>query len=302
VRVAVTGAAGYLGRAIVPALARDHRVEEVVAIDVRPPRIAPPVDGAVAPVRMAIRDVRDRELRRELEGADALVHLAFRVLGRGRDAASVNVDGSRNAFTSALDAGVRTIVHASSAAAYGCAPDNPVPLTEQHPLRALPPFYYPQTKAAVERLLDELEQAHPEARFVRMRPVSTLGPGAPRVARGRVFVTVREFDPLIQFTWIDDLVEAFRAALHTETARGPYNVGAPGPVRSSQVAGLIGVRGVRLPHRVVRTLARFTMDPAWVDMTRYPIVVDTTRAESELGWHPTYDCATALRRYGKEVL
>ena len=285
-RVAVTGSAGYLGRPIAEALAADDRVEEVVAIDRRPPATV-------------LRDVRDPAIAGDLAGCDAVLHLAFRVLGRGRDAESVNIEGSRNVFDAAIRAGVTTIIHASSAAAYGSAPDNPVPLTENCELRPLPPFYYPQTKIAVERMLSELEVRHPDVRVVRMRPVSTLGPGAPVLARGRVFPTLSDFDPLMQFTWLDDVVAAFVAALHAPWARGAYNVGAPAPVRSSEVAGLMGARRLRLPHRVLRLVTRAAMDPAWADMARYPIVVDTARAERELGWRAGRDCTAALRRYGE---
>ncbi len=293
-RVAVTGAQGYLGKPLVAALAAEAGVEEVLAIDVRPA----PGGGKV---RTLTQDVRDPALADDLAGINALVHLAFVVLGRGRNAESINVTGSRNAFTAALRAGVGTIVHASSAAAYGSSPDNPVPIGEGQPLRPYPPFYYPQTKVAVERLLDELERSHPGTRFVRLRPVSTLGPGAPRIARGRAFISLSDYDPLMQFTWIDDVVAAFLSALHNPHARGAYNVGGLGPLPASEVAALIGARAVRLPYRLLRTVARFTMDPGWVDMLRYPIVVDTRKAHRELGWRAREDCATALRRY-QEVL
>ncbi len=300
-RVAVTGAGGYLGAPLVDALAADERIEEVVAIDARPSRAIP------AGVRAVMRDVRDPELRRDLEGCDALMHLAFRVLGRGVDAVSVNVGGSRNAFDAAVGARVGTIVHASSAAAYGSAPDTPVPVAEDHPLRSLPPFYYPQTKVAVEHMLDQLEARHGELRVVRMRPVSTVGPGAPTLLGGRAFLTLSDFDPLMQFTWLDDVVAAFEAALHAPSASGAYNVGAPGPVRASEVAGLMGVRRLRAPHAVLRAAASVAcrarlpgaLHPAWVDTARHPIVVDTRRAESRLGWRASGDSAAALRRYGK---
>ena len=56
-RVAVTGAAGYLGRPIVEALARDDRVDSVLAIDLRPP---PPADG-VEPLRRDVRELYNLE-------------------------------------------------------------------------------------------------------------------------------------------------------------------------------------------------------------------------------------------------
>jgi UDP-glucose 4-epimerase len=297
-RVAVTGAGGYLGRPLVAALAADERVDSVAAIDLRPPQARPGLE----PIR---RDVRDPELVRDLDGADGVVHLAAVVLGRGTGAWSVNVEGSRNVFESAVRAGVGTIVHASSAAAYGCTAANPVPLTERHPLRPEPRFYYPQTKVAVERMLDELERRRPDLRVVRMRPVSTLGPGAPVMLGGRAFLTLRDYDPLIQFTWIDDVVAAFGAALQ-RPVRGAFNVGAPGPVRASDVARLLGTRGVRVPHRVARLAARaggamhlsVALHPGWADMARYPLVVDARRAERELGWKASCDCETAIRRFG----
>jgi UDP-glucose 4-epimerase len=298
VRVAVTGAGGYLGRPLVESLATDERVGSVVAIDLRPP----PRRERVEPV---VRDVRDPAIVRDLEGTDALVHLAAVVLGRGAGAWSVNVDGSRNVFSAAVQAGVGAIVHASSAAAYGCAADNPVPLTEQHPLRPEPAFYYPQTKVAVEQILDDLEEQRPGVRVVRMRPVSNLGPGAPVMLGGRAFLTLRDFDPLIQFVWIDDTVAAFEAALHTPV-RGAFNVGAPRPVRASEVAALLGTRRLRVPHKLARLAARGGsalrmpggLHPGWADMARYPLVVDTTRAERELGWKASCDCKTAVRRFG----
>ena len=148
-RVAVTGAGGYLGRALVERLAADTRVESVVAIDLRPP----PESGKVRPAR---RDIRDPGIASDLEGADAVVHLAAVVLGRGAGARSVNIEGSLNVFDAAKRQGVGTVVHASSAAAYGSTPENDVPLTEASPLRPEPAFYYPRTKIAVERLIEEL--------------------------------------------------------------------------------------------------------------------------------------------------
>ena len=290
-RVAVTGAGGYLGRPIVEALAGDERVDSVVAIDLRPPEAAPGVE----PLRRDVRELQPADLA----DVDVLVHLAARVLGRGKDAWSVNVDGSRNAFEAALRAGARDIVHASSAAAYGCTPDNRAAFTEDSPLRPEPPFYYPQTKVKVEGMLDELEQRQPELRVVRMRPISTLGPGAPVRLGGRAWLVLSGYDPLIQFVWLDDLVDAFVRAVHTPVS-GAFNVGAPNPVRVSEVASLLGARKLRMPHRAVRAAARLPgggMHPAWVDMLRYPMVVDTSRAERELGWRASCDCAGAIRRF-----
>ena len=287
----MTGARGRIGRAVVELLAADSRVGEVVAIDVRPP--GQPLRG----VRQVQRDTRDPRLADDLQGAGALVHLAFRVLDP-RDAESVNVDGSRNAFDAALRAGVGAIVHASSGAVYGSHPDNPVPLTEDDPPRPAA-FPYPQTKLRVERMLSELAG---EARVVTLRPTTVLGPGAPLLLGRSAHVRLSDFDPPQQFTWVDDIAAAFGLALHSD-AEGTFNLGAPGTVRTSEIAGLLGVRDLRLPYRVRRTLAAVTrraggLHPGFVEMARYPIVVDSSKALAGLGWSAQLDSVSALRRFG----
>jgi UDP-glucose 4-epimerase len=302
-RVAVTGASGLVGRPLVAALARDDGVEEVLAIDVRPPG-SPPVPR----VRTIERDTRDPRLAADLAGSDALVHLAFRVLD-ARDAVAVNVDGSRNVFEAAIAGGAGTIVHASSGAVYGAAPDNPVPLTEEQPLRASTSFFYPRTKEIVEGMLDDLGARHPGVRIARLRPTTILAPGAPLLFGRRAYVTFSDFDPPMQFTWVDDVVAAFVSALHNQAATGAFNLGAPGTVRSSDVARILGVRSIRLPYSARRAAAAAMsrlripggLHPGFVEMNRYPIVVASARAEVELGWRPGCDSLGALRRFGETL-
>ena len=212
-------------------------------------------------------------------------------------------------FEAAIAAGAGTIVYASSASVYGSAPDNPVPLREEHPIRPPPTFAYPRTKAIVEGMLEEIGAHHPDVRIVRLRPTTTLGPGASLLLAGRVYMSFSDFDPPVQFTWVDDVAAAFAAALHAPRATGVFNVGAPGTVRSSEVAGVLGVRSVRLPYRVRRgasaAMGRLrlpgALDPGFVDMNRYPIVVDSARAEAELGWTAERDTVGTLRRFAETL-
>jgi nucleoside-diphosphate-sugar epimerase len=296
-RIAVTGAAGLLGSALVDALARDDRIEQVVAIDLRP----------IEPVREKVRvvrgDMRDPGVAADLGGADALVHLAFRD-HEVRGSVESNVEAARDVFAAAIAGGARTIVYASSSAVYGGNADNALPLREDDPLRPTP-FVYPLTKVAVERLLEQLEADHPHTRIVRLRPSWVIGRGARLLLAGRAYLSLSDFDPLVQATWLDDAVSAFVAVLHAPSARGPYNVGAPAPVRASQIPALIGVRGIRLPYRLRRVAAATAtglrapgaLHPGFVDMDRFPIVLDASRAASELGWQARHDVAGAFRLF-----
>lgn len=107
--VVVTGAAGFVGRAAVRALAAaGHRVAAGVR---RSATLLPPGD-----VTTAAADVLDAaQLERAFAGMKTVVHCA---VGDARDT-SVIVDGTRNVLAAARAANVRHVVHLSSVAVYG---------------------------------------------------------------------------------------------------------------------------------------------------------------------------------------
>ncbi|MGH2728656.1 MAG: NAD-dependent epimerase/dehydratase family protein, partial [Actinomycetota bacterium] len=146
--VAVTGAAGFLGRSVVRALKEDPAVGRVIGID----RVSGDPD-----FEWSLVDIRDPGIDRVLGGADVVVHLAAVVLGDMWTAESVNVGGTRNLAEAAARAGVRRFVHASSVASYGFGVAGRL-LTEEDRLNPLEAFPYSRTKGAAERALDEVEK------------------------------------------------------------------------------------------------------------------------------------------------
>ena len=56
-------------------------------------------------------------MRDVVKDADVVVHLAFSILGAGDATRAINVDGSRNVFEAAADAGAERLCYASSVAA-----------------------------------------------------------------------------------------------------------------------------------------------------------------------------------------
>src|SRR4051794_18674199 len=114
-RVVVTGATGNVGSAVVDALAADPDVTEVVAISSRSPRREAP-----AKVREALADVVSTPLASHFAGADAVIHLAwlFQPTHRPVQTWRSNAIGSAHVFEAAAEAGVPTLVHASSVGAY----------------------------------------------------------------------------------------------------------------------------------------------------------------------------------------
>ncbi|MEU1980422.1 NAD-dependent epimerase/dehydratase family protein [Nocardia sp. NPDC019395] len=113
-KVAVTGAAGYLGTNLLPLLA--ERGDEITAID----RVAPR-QPAAANVTWVSADVLDpASMRAALEGAEIVYHLvAVITLADKNDLAwRVNTEGVRVVSEAAHAVGARRFVHASSIHAF----------------------------------------------------------------------------------------------------------------------------------------------------------------------------------------
>jgi dihydroflavonol-4-reductase len=149
----VTGASGFLGRHLVRRLADEGR-----SIRVLERRASDAFDGLT--VERAQGDVTDREsLARAAEGVGTVFHLAGVVSHLDRDAArlhAVNVEGVTNVLDAAREAGVRRVVHVSSIASLGPAPDREHPVDEDAVFPEFANRYaYPRTK----RLGEERAQA-----------------------------------------------------------------------------------------------------------------------------------------------
>jgi nucleoside-diphosphate-sugar epimerase len=269
-----------------------------------------------AKVRWHAADVARDDLAPAFAGATAVVHLAW-VLNPSRDRAElrrINVGGSLRVVAAARAAGAATLVHASSIGAYAPGPKDRL-VDESWPTDGIPGFSYSEDKVAVERHLDGLEAAHPDVRFVRMRPALVLKRGAAAHLRrelvgawliGRLVAPERL--PLIprhprlrtQIAHTDDVAEAFRLALHAEGG-GAYNVVADPVVDGRSFAARTGGRTVPVPmlpvrvlHQVAHTLRIVPGEPGWTDETLLSPLVDPARARRELGWAPVHSGLDAL--------
>lgn len=137
-RVLVTGAAGFIGTAVVSALSRAGH--DVLGVDALIPQAHPPLTHLPTDLHVAdlhVADLRDPDaLRPLLSGVDVVVHQAAAV-GAGTDAADLPLYAGHNDLGTATllaemaAAGVRRLVLASSMVVYGegryrCAQDGPV--------------------------------------------------------------------------------------------------------------------------------------------------------------------------------
>src|SRR6478672_4912763 len=172
--VAVTGIAGFLGQRLLLGLEAEADVARIVGLDVRePPRRSPHLE-------LHRVDIAGHDLKPLLEGVDVVVHLAAVVdpIADEPLMTRVNVEGTRRVLDAAAAVGVRKIVRLSTTAVYGAWATNPLPLTEDAPLRPNPGFSPAVHAAEVERLLAEWQHEHPAVTITTLRAAPVLGAGA----------------------------------------------------------------------------------------------------------------------------
>jgi UDP-glucose 4-epimerase len=309
-RVVVVGATGNVGTSVLRALAEEPRVESVLGIARRKP------ERPFEKVEWRQADVSVDDLAPHFRGADAVVQLAW-LIQPARDQRKLratNVDGSARAFRAVAEAGVPSLVYASSVGAYSPGPKDRA-VDESWPTAGIGSSFYSRHKAEVERLLDAFESEHPSVRVVRFRPglifkrqaaseIRRLfaGPLLPRpLLRPGLIPIVPNVDRLrFQAVHSHDVGHAYRLAVVGE-ARGAFNLAAEPVLDPNELGRALGARPIRVPARLLRAGAAVTWrarlqpsEPGWVDMALGIPVMDVRRAREELGWEPAHTSVDAL--------
>jgi UDP-glucose 4-epimerase len=299
VKVAVTGAAGQLGTALLRRLVQEETIEAVLSLDVRAPAIAHPK------VHHVDVDVTDPALDRHLAGYDVLIHLAFLVTQKLSPEVycATNVSGSRNVFEAAAKQKIQHLVYTSSICAYGIVPGHPDPIVEDTPRIYQPGFPYAAAKYAVEAHLDEFEKAHPELIVTRFRPAPALGlhmsPGVSKSLRRRWLLD--RGDVPKHWLWDEDVADAIWLAV-ARRAAGAFVLAPDTPITVREMARIGHFRVLKIPPWAVALALRAlgflrglgghaSVDSAWVTALNVSLNFSNRRAKTVLGWKPR--CPTA---------
>ena len=302
-KVVVTGAAGFIGSHLTESLLADGR--DVVGVDAFVdyyPRDVKERNLAKARGHRAFRlvegSVQDMDLAGVLDGASEVFHLAAQAGVRaswGRDFAVYtdnNVLATQRLLEASVAARVPRLVYASSSSVYGDAAS--LPLQEQTACRPVSP--YGVTKLAAEHLAN-LYHSNLGVPVVSLRYFTVYGPRQrPDMAFHRFLTAARDGSPIRlfgdgrqtrDFTYIDDIVAATRAAADSGRPGGVYNVGGGERVALSDVIGRIEtVTGRRL--EVIREGAQKG------DMK--DTFADTSAAGRDLGFRSTVSLDEGLAR------
>lgn len=327
-KVAIFGATGNAGTALLRALQDTDEVTGIVGIARRAP-------GEAARDTDAYRDVHWEELdiglpvlnsrgeailtdevARVIDGVDAVVHLAWQIQpNHHRNVLRrTNVAGTRRVIQGCLKAGVHRLVAASSVGAYSPAKGDD-PRDESWPAGGIGGSHYSVDKAAQERLLD-----HAEAQgmsVARLRPALIFDADAAsevlRLFVGAMFppwilrpgtVPVVPLPRGLRFQVVHgaDAADAYRRVLLTG-ASGAFNIAADDVLGAPDLAEIVDHgRFFEINPGVVRRFVALgwksrvvAADPGWVDMAMNVPVMNCSRARSELGWNPGRSGPQALR-------
>jgi nucleoside-diphosphate-sugar epimerase len=254
-KVVVTGVAGFIGSQLAERLLADGH--EVVGVDCFTDFYARATKErnlerlrAADRFRLLEQRLQDAELPPLLEGATQVYHLAAQAGVRaswGHEFAAYtehNVLASQRLLEAALETGRPKIVYASSSSVYGDC--RSLPLREDGPCQPVSP--YGVTKLAAEHLA-VLYHRNFGLDTTSLRFFTVYGPRQrPDMAFHRFLRAARDGTPVTvfgdglqtrDFTYVDDIVEALRAAALSGRPGSVYNVGGGERVALNDVLRMI---------------------------------------------------------------
>jgi nucleoside-diphosphate-sugar epimerase len=297
--VLVTGATGFVGRALVPQLvASGYRIRAALRTpsDALPAGVASVQIGEIGP---------DTDWRAALAGVDAVVHLAARahVLDeRSADALAlyraVNATAAVRLAEAAAASGVRRFVFLSSVRAHG-ARTTGAPFTEASPLAATDP--YGRSKVEAETGLAALARTS-RLEVVVLRPPLVYGAEA-RGNFARLAKLVERGVPLPlgavrnrrSLVYIGNLVHAIVRSLDRPEAAGQTFMVSDGEdVSTAELVRRIARALGRTPHLIPVPPALLRLGGSLLgrreDVARLldDLVVDSSHIRRTLGWSPPY--------------
>jgi UDP-glucose 4-epimerase len=299
-QVLITGASGFVGRALVDELAT---AGHTVVCAVR--------RGSGLPNEVLVDDLGPKtEWGRALAGCDAVVHLAARVHVM-RDEASdplaefrrVNTEGTLRLAGQAAQAGVRRFVFISSVKVNGEGREEPYRETDA----AAPEDAYAISKWEAEQGLQTIA-AETGLEIVILRPPLVYGPGV-KANFERLLKIVKRGLPLPlgairnrrSLLYLGNFVDAIRLCVESPAAAGQtfllddgQAISTPDLIRAVALAAGRSPRLLPVPPRLLQFVGTVLGKGAAVSRLTGSLHLDASAIQSRLGWRPRYSLQEGL--------
>lgn len=301
-RIAVTGAAGFIGSHLSDRLAENNELLLIDDFSIGTRENLTQLESQPG-VRIAEADVTDAERMRELlEGSDVVFHLAISCLrtsiNRPFMSHDVNGGGTLSVCLAAREHGVQRLIYVSSSEVYGTAES--VPMSESHPCR--PTTVYGASKLAGELYALACWRTYGLPVAV-VRPFNTYGPREPyagwraeviprfllQLGAGRAPVIYGDGTQTRDFTFVDDTVRGLVQAAACDALVGEVvNIAYGQEASIRRIAELL----TRLTGNADVGIAYSDSRPG--DVGRH--FADVRRAKRLFGFEPAIDLETGLAR------
>jgi UDP-glucose 4-epimerase len=309
-RVLITGVTRTIGRQLADELYYDQRVERIIGTALG--RDRPYYFRNFDPERFNYQSLdlnRPRSLAdffytRALREAEinTVVHLAFKgdPWSYGGGAHQLNIAGTKNFLQHCLDSpSVTQFVYLSSASVYRMSPLTDVLIREEDDLN-FEPDAHPIVKDAVgAELLCRAKMDHERCNIVVLRPSGVIGRNVSselnHLFESALCFVPMGFDPMINPIHALDVIRALKAAVFQDI-RGVYNIAGPdaGPLSAFLDRSRGQARAVPAPllgplYRMAQRLrlSRYNYELNPLRLC-YPLVLDSSRAQRELGFSPRH--------------
>jgi UDP-glucose 4-epimerase len=295
-KAVVTGANGFMGRALVRALLAQGQFVTATTADATRASEHPRLSWGHFDLGQPDQGWTDI-----LRGADVIYHLAWSTVPSEAsrapvEDARVNIVGSLSLIAAIQEAqpAARVVFASSGGTVYG--PLSTIPATEDHPLR--PISAYGVSKLAVESYL-EVARTESGISSVSLRIGNLYGPGQ---NRDRMFGAVTQFaaralsgQPIRMFgdgsvtrdyVFVDDVVSALIVAASSRHT-GPFNIGTGVGHSLNDVAKIVAVE---VGHEL--TIERMSGRTFDVPVS----VLDPSRASAAFGWQARVPLNEGIRK------
>jgi nucleoside-diphosphate-sugar epimerase len=315
-RILVTGAGGFLGRALV---ARLRESGEPLRLLLRRPPQVPPEDD----VHLVYGDLGDpAAVDHAVHGVDVVYHVGAAMRGGNFEFSSGTIWGTRNIIEACERHAVKKLIYVSSMSVLDHAGHRSgLPVNESSPYEphADRRGLYTQTKLEAERMVLEAV-AQNRIQAVLLRPGQIYGPAAEKtppsgtLAIAGRWLVVGSGERYVPFVYVENVVDALLLAAGKDVPNGTiFQLVDSGGIRQNEYIEWVRRSG-RTP-RVSHVPAWFLQCAAWgvellgkllkrpVPLTPYRVrsitplwPCDCTAAHRQLGWQSRYTLQEGLAR------